>query len=121
MLPSPIALAQSAKVWIVANGLWWAGSLAAHVVVLAAVLLALGKITSPPKEGEAPIFEARVDTEMAVPELDHFEVGETPVEQSCCAGLLGTMVRDLQPLNYRPLDRRYHHLLAAVSGKGRGC
>jgi hypothetical protein len=80
MLPSPLGAALAIKAWAATNGLWWAGSVAAHVVVLSALLLALGKIASPPKEGDAPIFEARVDTELAVPELDHFEVGDTPIE-----------------------------------------
>jgi hypothetical protein len=82
MLPSPVALAHAGKAWAASNGVWWAGSLAAHLIVLGSALLLLGKITSPPKEGDAPIFEANVDTELAVPELDHFEVGETPIDPS---------------------------------------
>jgi formylglycine-generating enzyme required for sulfatase activity len=38
------------------------------------------------------------------------------VSQARCAGLLGAMVRDLRPLDYRPGDPRYHELLTAVLG-----
>jgi hypothetical protein len=76
----PVRLARGAKAWAVTNGIWWAASATAHVVLLSAVLLSLGKITTPPKEGEAPLFEANVDTELATPALDHFDVGATPLE-----------------------------------------
>ena len=73
---------QATSAWIMANGLWWASSVAGHVVVLSAVLLILGKVTAPVEEGEAPAFESKVDTELRTPDLDHFEVGETPLEPS---------------------------------------
>ncbi len=79
-LPKPLEAFQSAKTWVAANGLLWAGSTAAHVVILGAVLLMLGTVTAPPKEGEAPLFDSDLDTEIPAPELDHFEVGETPIE-----------------------------------------
>lgn len=73
-------LLRASKQWVLANGLWWASSTIGHVVVLGSVLLLLGKVTAPPKEGEAPLFDSAVDTEIPPPELDHFEVGETPLE-----------------------------------------
>ncbi|MEX0679462.1 MAG: prenyltransferase/squalene oxidase repeat-containing protein [Pirellulales bacterium] len=76
----PAAVALSVKAWAVTSGVWYAASVTAHAVALSAVLLLLGKVTAPAKEGEAPAFESAVDTEIPQPELDHFEVGETPLE-----------------------------------------
>ena len=75
-----VEVVQAGKAWVVANGVWWASSVAGHLVVLSALLLVLGKVTAPPPEGEAPAFESNVDTEIAAPQLDHFDVGETPLE-----------------------------------------
>jgi hypothetical protein len=80
LVPAALGLLQTPKQWVVANGLWWASSTLAHVVVLGSVLVLLGKMTAPPKEGEAPSFESALNTEIPAPELDHFEVGETPLE-----------------------------------------
>jgi hypothetical protein len=77
---SPTAIALAAKSWAVTNGIWYATSVTAHVIVLSGVLLLLGKVAAPPKEGESPAFESAVDTEIPQPELDHFEVGQTPLE-----------------------------------------
>ena len=43
-------------------------------------------------------------------------LGENPslAEQARCAGLLGGMVRDLQPFNYQPADPRYQRTMDAV-------
>lgn len=68
--------------WAVTNGVWWFTSVVGHVAVLSIVLLALGKIASPPVEGEAPSFESGLDTELRVPQIDRFEVGDTPLEPS---------------------------------------
>jgi hypothetical protein len=77
---SPAAMALSAKAWVVTSGIWYATSVTAHVVVLSGVLLLLGKVTAPAKEGEAPAFDSAINTEIPQPELDHFEVGETPLD-----------------------------------------
>jgi hypothetical protein len=79
-LPSPMRMLRGIKDWVVHNGVWWAGSVVGHAIVLSSILLLLGSMTSPPKEGDAPLFEAKLDTEIAAPQLDHFEVGETPIE-----------------------------------------
>jgi formylglycine-generating enzyme required for sulfatase activity len=46
------------------------------------------------------------------------ELGERPslAAQARCAGLLGTIVRDLQPLGYQPTDSRYTDVLDAALG-----
>lgn len=43
-------------------------------------------------------------------------LGPKLVQQARCAGLLGAMVRDLRPLNYRPSDSRYGAVFEAVLG-----
>lgn len=80
LLQFPALAAGAVRDWVVTNGVWWASSVAGHVVVLSAVLLLLGSVTSPPKEGDAPAFESRVDTEISVPQLDHFDVAQAPLE-----------------------------------------
>jgi hypothetical protein len=79
-LPAPWAVVQPAQAWIVTNGVWWATSTLGHVVVLSAVLFLVGRSAAPRPEGEAPAFESSVNTEIAAPELDHFDVGQTPLE-----------------------------------------
>ncbi|TVP97198.1 MAG: NACHT domain-containing protein, partial [Planctomycetaceae bacterium] len=45
-------------------------------------------------------------------------LGESPAlaDQARCAGLIGAILRDLQPLNYQVCDPRYHRLLDDVMG-----
>lgn len=76
----PLAVVLAIKSWAMTAGLWYVTSVTAHVVVLSGVLLLLGKISSPARVGEAPAFESAIDTEIPQPELDHFEVGDTPLE-----------------------------------------
>jgi len=46
------------------------------------------------------------------------KLGEHPglAQQARCAGLLGSVVRDLQPFNYQPADPRYQRTMDAVLG-----
>ena len=69
-----------AQNWVVTRGLWWATSVAAHLLVAVAAMLVVRSL--PPKEDDAPLFDAKVA--MAVPEteIEHFDVGETPIEPS---------------------------------------
>ncbi|MBI3836877.1 MAG: terpene cyclase/mutase family protein [Planctomycetia bacterium] len=79
-LPNPARVLQAVIGWAVTNGIWWATSVMAHIVVISGVLLLLGKVTAPPKEGDAPLFEANVNTEIPEPQIDHFDPGQTPIE-----------------------------------------
>ncbi len=76
----PVLVWHGLKLWVLANGVWWASSVVGHVVVLSTVLLLLGKVVTAPKEGDAPLFEARLDTEIPPPTLDHFEIGDAPLD-----------------------------------------
>jgi hypothetical protein len=71
---------QAVVAWALTNGIWWATSVTAHIVVISGALLLLGKVTAPPREGEAPLFEANVETEIPEAQIDHFDPGQTPIE-----------------------------------------
>ncbi len=76
--PGEVAL--SVKNWAVTSGVWYLTSVTGHVVVLSAVLLLLGKATQKAEQSEAPAFDSAINTEITPPELDHFEVGDTPLD-----------------------------------------
>jgi hypothetical protein len=48
--------------------------------------------------------------------LEKLGSGATLAQKARCAGLLGAMVNDLRPLQYRPADGRYRELLDSVLG-----
>jgi hypothetical protein len=48
--------------------------------------------------------------------LDDLGPGATLAAKARCAGLLGAMVNDLRPLQYKPADGRYRELLDSVLG-----
>lgn len=79
--PTPAQIAQDAVDWVKTQGLWWATSVTAHAVVLSAILLLAGTVAAPILQDlGAPKFEA-VQTEIPPPEpIEHFEIGETPIE-----------------------------------------
>src|SRR5207253_5710984 len=72
-----------------------------------AALLLAGVLVRQGEERVDGLFAALLD-----------RLGERPAlaEQARCAGLLGAMVRDLQPLEYQPADPRYAGVLDAVLG-----
>ncbi len=77
--PGKLAQAMAAaKTWARTEGRWWAISIAAHIVMIApwAVLA----MPIPQAEGQAPLFEAKMDTALPEPNLTRFEVGETMIE-----------------------------------------
>ncbi len=76
--PAEIFLA--AKAWVLTSGVWYLTSVTAHVVLIAAGVLLVGEVTSRSTEGEAPLFDSAINTEIPPPELDHFEVGDTPLD-----------------------------------------
>jgi hypothetical protein len=80
--PTPLEIIQDFQLWIKTQGLWWATSVAAHAVVLSGVLLFMGTVAAPLVEGDAPKFEAKLDTVVPEAEIEHFEVGDTPIEPS---------------------------------------
>lgn len=78
--PSPASIIQSMVDWMKHEGLWWATSITAHVVGIAAVLLLISSAAQPVIDHGAPKFES-VKTEIPDPEpVEHFELGDSPIE-----------------------------------------
>jgi hypothetical protein len=78
--PSLREIIQDFQLWLRTHGLWWATSVTAHAIVLSAVLLLMGAVTTPNSVGDAPAFEVALDTVVPEVEIEHFEVGETPID-----------------------------------------
>lgn len=80
-LPNPSEIIEDISEWVKTQGLWWATSVTAHAVVLSTILLLMGTVAAPLLEDlGAPKFES-VQTEIPDPEpIEHFEVGETPLD-----------------------------------------
>src|SRR5580704_12995738 len=72
--------ASGIKRWITVVGPFWAASIAGHLVVFIMMALVLGTVHVAQKIMEAPEFEAEVETALPEPELNRFEVGDTPIE-----------------------------------------
>lgn len=79
-IPTPTQILNDIRDWFKQQGLWWLTSVTAHAVVLSSVLLFMGTVVAPAIMDEAPKFEAKVETIIPEPEIEHFEVGETPLE-----------------------------------------
>lgn len=71
------------RFWVATRGLWYGISAGLHAIGLFIVLMFLSLVVTPPKqEGHAPLFDAKIDTTLPEAEIDHFDVGETPLEPS---------------------------------------
>ncbi len=77
-IPSATELVDDLRLWIRERGLWWATSVTAHAVILSGTLLVLGSIVTPRDEDTAPAFDATMETVTPDPEIEHFELGESP-------------------------------------------
>ena len=77
-----LTTADHIKNWFRFEAPWFMASLTGHVIVLLALLLILGRISSPkPPAEDAPEFqEAQVDPPAKTDPLEHFEVGDTPID-----------------------------------------
>ncbi|MBX3441551.1 MAG: terpene cyclase/mutase family protein [Planctomyces sp.] len=71
---------REARLWLRDKGPFWAASAGGHLLALALFALLAGAIESPAPVGDAPEFEAVVDTELPEPELSRFEIGEASLE-----------------------------------------
>ncbi len=71
------------KNWFRYEAPWFLASLTGHVVVLLAVLLVLNALSNKIKKGDqegTEFEEANVEQHVDVKPLEHFEVGETPID-----------------------------------------
>lgn len=63
-----------------ANWHFWGASVLAHVGIVAALGLVLGATKVAQELMDAPLFETEMETEIPESQIEHFEVGDTPVE-----------------------------------------
>lgn len=74
----PTSLVGRFRRWFMEDAIWWFSSMMFHMVVVL-VLAIVGTSVEPTTVGEAPAFEAaELEQEMPEPNLERFEVGETP-------------------------------------------
>ncbi|HEX3658399.1 MAG TPA: prenyltransferase/squalene oxidase repeat-containing protein [Pirellulales bacterium] len=74
-------VSETLAAWIRHVGPFWAVSIAGHLVVLVIFGLVLGTVHVAQKIMDAPEFEAEVETVLPdQPPLEHFEVGDTPLD-----------------------------------------
>ncbi len=70
---------EEAKLWIQQRGPAWAVSVTVHAVIFAGVVATMDMVVRPHKD-DAPAFEAEMETLPPDPEIEHFELGDPPVE-----------------------------------------
>jgi len=58
----------------------WLASMVIHMAILIVLALALGTIKVAETIGNAPLFESVDDVVVEQPEIEHFEVGDTPID-----------------------------------------
>lgn len=80
-LPKPGEIIESITTWATVKGPWFALSVFVHLIGFASLLL-LGKVVADKIEGEAPVFEADLDTVIPEADLSRFDVGDTPIENT---------------------------------------
>jgi hypothetical protein len=66
--------------WLGSSFVWYGMSMVVHLLILVIVGLALGTAPPPKIVVDAPAFESVKDTILPEPQLDRFDVGETPLE-----------------------------------------
>lgn len=80
LFPSPAEIIARAKEWVRVNARWYGVSVGVHagiVLVLLPWLLLAVDVTT---EGEAPLFDSKLDQLAEPPEITHFELGEAPLD-----------------------------------------
>jgi hypothetical protein len=70
---------EEAQLWLQQRGLWWAASISVHIVILAGVVMTMDMVVRPHKD-EARAFEAELERLAPDPEIEHFEMGDPPLE-----------------------------------------
>ncbi len=82
VIPTPAEFKASFAKWVQANAKFWGASLGAHVVILAILGVAIGAPAAGKLLEEIIFIDSEVDTADEVAPVEHFEIGETPVEPS---------------------------------------
>ncbi|MGQ9574436.1 MAG: hypothetical protein ACUVUC_03895 [Thermoguttaceae bacterium] len=67
--------------WIRVEGAWWATSFVFHMLLMCVLMFIGMQVRERVIEDEAPVIEAsREEPKMPPPQLDHFELGDAPLE-----------------------------------------
>jgi hypothetical protein len=82
VIPTPAELKQQFREWVQANAKFWGVSLAAHVVILLVLGVVMGASAAGKLLEEVVFIDSEVDTAEEQPPVEHFEIGETPIEPS---------------------------------------
>ena len=72
-------IVEEATLWIQQRGLWWVASVSVHAVILAGVVMMMDTVVHPHQD-DAPAFESEMERLPPDPEIEHFELGDPPLE-----------------------------------------
>ncbi len=70
---------EEAKLWIQQKGPAWALSVTVHAIIFAGIVMTMDMVVRTHKD-DAPAFEAEMETLPPDPEIEHFELGDPPIE-----------------------------------------
>lgn len=79
-LPTPEQIKVGIKVWIKENGKFWGASVGMHVVIFVVLGVAIGAPHVKKVLEEVVFFDTEIEEAVEATPVEHFEVGETPIE-----------------------------------------
>ena len=82
VIPTPAEFKANVANWVKANAKFWGASFGVHVVVLLVLGVAIGASHAGKLLEEVIYIDSEVDTAAEQAAIEHFEVGETPIEPS---------------------------------------
>ena len=82
VIPTPAEFKENAANWVKANAKFWGASVGMHVVILVILGVAIGAPAAGKLLEEMIYIDSEVDTADEQAAIEHFEVGETPIEPS---------------------------------------
>ena len=82
VIPTPAELKANVANWVQANAKFWGASFGTHVVIFAILGIAIGAPHAGKLLEEVIYIDSEVDTADEQAAIEHFEVGETPIEPS---------------------------------------
>ena len=82
VIPTPAELKQNATNWVLENSRFWGASFGVHAVILVILGVAIGAPAAGKLLEEVIFIDSEVDVADEQAAIEHFEVGDTPVEPS---------------------------------------
>ena len=80
IVPTPQEIKTSVTEWIAANGKFWGVSVGMHMVIFVVLGVVIGAPQAKALLLDVAFFETEVDQAVEETPIEHFEVGETPIE-----------------------------------------